>query len=176
MVLLKKLQVGVLRVVLPGADCLEGGSRSVDQPHQFTQGGGAASSRGDSDGQVASVLKRRPDALEGGGLRSHSPDALARSFQFQRDVVALEPALHFAHRAAEDHAPLVHYADVIADLEARGNIVVVNRVGSGPMSDCTATAVRPGRFLNPGTVVNTPGVAWGGILLQHRVVNVDIKC
>ncbi|BAX96561.1 hypothetical protein MSTE_01232 [Mycobacteroides stephanolepidis] len=67
-------------------------------------------------------------------------------------------------------------ADVIADLEARGNIVVVNRVGSGPMSDCTATAVRPGRFLNPGTVVNTPGVAWGGILLQHRVVNVDIKC
>lgn len=67
-------------------------------------------------------------------------------------------------------------ADVIADLEARGNIVVVNRVGSGPMSDCKATAVRPGRFLNPGTVVNTPGVAWGGILLQHRVVNVDIKC
>lgn len=67
-------------------------------------------------------------------------------------------------------------ADVIADLEARGNIVVINRVGSGPMADCKATAVRPGRFLNPGTVVNTPGVAWGGILLQHRVVNVDITC
>ncbi|ESV62445.1 Uncharacterised protein [Mycobacteroides abscessus subsp. abscessus] len=54
--------------------------------------------------------------------------------------------------------------------------MVINRVGSGPMADCKATAVRPGRFLNPGTVVNTPGVAWGGILLQHRVVNVDITC
>ncbi|MGH3723869.1 MAG: hypothetical protein ACRDUS_07050 [Mycobacterium sp.] len=67
-------------------------------------------------------------------------------------------------------------ADVIADLKARGNIVVINRMGSGPLSDCKATAVRPGRFLSPGTVVNTPGVAWGGILLQHRVVNVDITC
>ncbi|MBA0049078.1 hypothetical protein [Mycobacterium sp. NPDC050853] len=68
-------------------------------------------------------------------------------------------------------------ADVIADLESRGNIVVVNRVGSGPMADCKATAVRPGRLLAPGASINAPGASWGGsILSNHRVMHVDITC
>lgn len=68
-------------------------------------------------------------------------------------------------------------ADVIADLESRGNIVIVNRVGSGPMADCTATAVRPGRLLAPGASINAPGASWGGsILSNHRVMHVDITC
>ncbi|TDZ79102.1 hypothetical protein DE4585_02837 [Mycobacteroides salmoniphilum] len=81
-------------------------------------------------------------------------------------------------------APLAHAgpdgesaADVIADLESRGNIVVVNRVGSGPMADCKATAVRPGRLLAPGASINAPGASWGGsILSNHRVMHVDIAC
>ncbi|AMW18895.1 hypothetical protein BKG83_12150 [Mycobacteroides chelonae] len=68
-------------------------------------------------------------------------------------------------------------ADVIADLEARGNVVVINRVGSGPMADCKATAVRPGRLLAPGASINAPGTSWGGsILSTHRVMHVDITC
>ncbi len=68
-------------------------------------------------------------------------------------------------------------ADVIADLESRGNIVVINRVGSGPMADCKATAVRPGRLLAPGASINAPGASWGGsILSTHRVMHVDITC
>lgn len=68
-------------------------------------------------------------------------------------------------------------ADVIADLESRGNIVIVNRVGSGPMADCKATAVRPGRLLAPGASINAPGASWGGsILSNHRVMHVDITC
>ncbi|MUM15728.1 hypothetical protein FZI91_09830 [Mycobacterium sp. CBMA271] len=68
-------------------------------------------------------------------------------------------------------------ADVIADLESRGNIVIVNRVGNGAMADCKSTAVRQGRFLAPGASINVPGGSWGGsMLVNSRVVYVDITC
>ena len=35
--------------------------------------------------------------------------------------------------------------DVVMQLQAQGNTVVVNRTGSHPLSQCTVTGVRPGQ-------------------------------
>lgn len=36
-------------------------------------------------------------------------------------------------------------ADVVMQLQAQGNHVVVNRTGTQPLSECTVTGVRPGQ-------------------------------
>lgn len=56
-------------------------------------------------------------------------------------------AAGIACAASANAAPSGHTTanDLVMQLQAQGNTVVVNRVGSHPLSQCTVTGVRPGQ-------------------------------
>lgn len=56
-------------------------------------------------------------------------------------------AAGLACAASANAAPSGHTNadDLVMELQAQGNTVVVNRTGSHPLSQCTVTGVRPGQ-------------------------------
>ena len=54
--------------------------------------------------------------MEASGFLSESLHVGHCPFQFQSEIVPAQPLFHLLHRAGEDHSPLVHYAEVVADL------------------------------------------------------------
>lgn len=60
----------------------------------------------------------------------------------------------------------------IAQLQASGNRVVVNKIGSGPLSQCAVTSVRP---VSTTVHRSTPQVL-GANLQSITTVHVTVKC
>jgi hypothetical protein len=66
--------------------------------------------------------------------------------------------------------------DTVNRLQSEGYRVILNKVGSGALGDCTVTAVRPGqRFFRTDSGV--PG-AMGDLIVTElsKTVYVDVKC
>jgi hypothetical protein len=64
-------------------------------------------------------------------------------------------------------------ADTIAQLQAQGNQVIVNKVGSGPMDQCTVTSVRPVQTRTPPSGNPLTGVP---NMQTNTTVHVGLKC
>ncbi|MGZ6833325.1 MAG: hypothetical protein ACXVGN_09150 [Mycobacteriaceae bacterium] len=60
----------------------------------------------------------------------------------------------------------------IAQLQASGNRVVVNKIGSGPMSQCTVASVRPVQT----TIHRSVPQVLGANLMSFTTVHVTVKC
>ncbi len=69
--------------------------------------------------------------------------------------------------------------DTINQLESEGYRVIVSRVGSGSIDDCTVSAVRQGRSVT-GPQPPSPTASWTplgpGQVLQYTTMHVDLVC
>ncbi|GAB7145675.1 hypothetical protein LRC484719_42770 [Mycobacterium riyadhense] len=64
--------------------------------------------------------------------------------------------------------------DAVNQLEAEGYKVILNKVGDGPLRECTVTAIRPGRDVTHRVTV--PGSDGTIEQLLYTTVYVDAKC
>jgi hypothetical protein len=65
--------------------------------------------------------------------------------------------------------------DTVNRLETQGFKVIVNKVGTGPLGECTATAVRPGQDITQTATSRISGRDPVEILL-YTTVYVDVQC
>lgn len=69
--------------------------------------------------------------------------------------------------------------ETISQLESEGYRVIVSRVGSGSIDDCTVSAVRQGRSVT-GPQPPSPTASWTlmgpGQVLQYTTMHVDLVC
>lgn len=68
--------------------------------------------------------------------------------------------------------------DTIDQLQSEGYRVILSKVGSGSIENCTVSAVRQGRSVTgPQAPVNSPFTLMGpGQVLQYTTVYVDLDC
>lgn len=69
--------------------------------------------------------------------------------------------------------------DTISQLESEGYRVIVSRVGSGSMDDCSVSAVRQGRSVTgpqPPLAAAGMTVLGPGQVLQYTTMHVDLIC
>lgn len=69
--------------------------------------------------------------------------------------------------------------DTISQLESEGYRVIVSRVGSGSMDDCSVSAVRQGRSVTgpqPPLAAAGMTVLGPGQVLQYTTMHVDLVC
>lgn len=95
----------------------------------------------------------------------------------------LAAALGFGPPAVAAPTAIGSAADTVNRLEADGYTVIVVKLGTAPLSQCTATAVRPGRDITGRVVdatgrVGQPGSQGRGSTeaLLYTTVYVDAKC
>ncbi|MDV3129153.1 hypothetical protein M1247_29910 [Mycobacterium sp. 21AC1] len=70
-------------------------------------------------------------------------------------------------------------SQTISQLQSEGYRVIVSKVGSGPIDDCTVSAVRQGRSVTgpqPPPVANGITMMGPGQVLQYTTVYVDLDC
>jgi hypothetical protein len=64
-------------------------------------------------------------------------------------------------------------AETIATLQANGYRVIVNKVGAEPLSECSVTAIRPGRAI---TDVVTAGGGDTKTEILYTTAYIDVRC
>lgn len=96
-------------------------------------------------------------------------------------VVAAALGLGFVVSGSASAAPSseVSARDTISQLESEGYRVIVSRVGSGSMDDCSVSAVRQGRSVTgpqPPLAAAGMTVLGPGQVLQYTTMHVDLIC
>lgn len=94
-------------------------------------------------------------------------------------VAGFGVGLHASGSASAATSSELSARDTISQLESEGYRVIVSRVGSGSMDDCSVSAVRQGRSVTgPQPPLATAGmtVLGPGQVLQYTTMHVDLVC
>ena len=96
-----------------------------------------------------------------------------KNYAFSAAVIGALAAggLGLATAAQTSAAPTA--AETIATLQANGYRVIVNKVGAEPLSECSVTAIRPGRAI---TDIVTAGGGDTKSEILYTTAYVDVRC
>ena len=111
-------------------------------------------------------------------LREHTKGKAMKSFLFTTTVVGalVSAAMVLATTAHAAPAGPSSVDATINQLRSQGYQVVVNRVGTGPLDQCTVNAVRPGQTYSR-TDSGVPGAGNDVVTtITNKSVYVDVAC
>ena len=82
-------------------------------------------------------------------------------------------ALGFAGAAIAETTSSTHLQDTVRTLESGGYHVIVNRIGTGPLSACIITSIQPGHTFS---TVDSRGGSSPVETIMAKTVLVDVAC
>ena len=82
-------------------------------------------------------------------------------------------ALGFAGAATAETTSSTHVQDMVRSLESGGYHVIVNRIGTVPLSTCTITSIHPGQTFS---TVDSRGGSSPVETIMAKTVLVDVAC
>jgi hypothetical protein len=82
-------------------------------------------------------------------------------------------ALGFAGTATAETTSSTHVQDTVRTLESGGYHVIVNRIGTVPLSTCTITSIHPGHTFS---TVDSRGGSSPVETIMAKTVLIDVAC